>query len=296
MTALEQYADRLHARTVRVCEAASALEALRKVGILKEGAVADACVFVGVSGVRELAAPTEEKLPLLWLADAVSGEHLRVPDVRSLAAAAREAHACLVLDISSPTSFGCDPLDAGAPLCVECLSAGVYAVCVARSGKRGRVADPYAEHAFLSLVPEGDISPACRDALERTCDSAYQQSLQKRFDFARAFAEYAAANPLIDSCWYPGLASHPDHAAAASLLCHGFGPRVSVGLTGADIALRVFWLLGGAEAEPLLVAGTTTVTFEKGENGSYLLFKIGEGDVFELIDKVDAALRAARSL
>lgn len=291
MTALEHYANRLHARAARVCEAASSLEALRKVGILREGAVAG--VFAN-GEVPEICKPTFSlggEPPLFFLEDAVHGEHLRVPDVRSLAAAAHEAHASLVLDISSPTSFGCDPLDAGASVCVERLRAGVYAVCVARSGKRGRVLDSYAEQAFRSLVPEGDNSAACRDALERAYSSSYQQSLQKRFDFARAFAEYAAANPLIDSCWYPGLASHPDHAAAASLLRHGFGPLVSIGLSGESSSLRVFQLLGGTEAEQLLLLGGTTVTLLKGESGSYLLFNMGEGNVFELIDQVDNALR-----
>ena len=49
-----------------------------------------ACVFFG------------GRTAALFLEDAVHGEHLRVPDVRSLAAAAHEAHASLVLDISSP--------------------------------------------------------------------------------------------------------------------------------------------------------------------------------------------------
>lgn len=291
LTALELYADRLHARAVRVCEVASSLEALQRAGIFQEGAIVGACVNGGAPEICEPVLPSEDEPLLFWLADAVCGENLRVPDVRSLAAAAREAQACLVLDISSPTSFGCDPLNAGAPVCVECLRAGVYAVCVARSGKRGRVVDPYAERAFRALVPEGDISPACKEALEFACDSSYQQSLQKRFDFARAFAEYAAANPLIDSCWYPGLASHPDHAVAASLLRHGFGPLVSIGLSDESSSLRVFQLLGGTEAEQLHLLDGTTVTLMKGEGGSCLLFNMGEGNVFELIDRVDSALR-----
>ena len=54
MTALEHYANRLHARAVRVCEAASSLEALRKVGILREGTV----VGVFVNGeVPEICKP-----------------------------------------------------------------------------------------------------------------------------------------------------------------------------------------------------------------------------------------------
>lgn len=291
MTALEQYAERLHARAVRVCEAASSREALQKVGILKESAVVDVCVNEEVPGKCELAVPSEDELLLFWLADAVCGEHLRVPDVRSLAIAARKAHACLVLDISHPTSFGCDPLNAGAPVCVECLRSGVYAVCVARSGKRGRVVDPYAERAFRALVPEGDISPVCGEALERACGSSYQQSLQRRFDFARAFAEYAVANPLIDVCWYPGLASHPDHAAAASLLRHGFGSLVSIGFSDANGPLWVFRLLDGTEGEPLYLPGGTMVTLMEGESGLCLLFDVGEGNVFELIDRVDSALR-----
>ena len=50
-------------------------------------------------------------------------------------------------------------------------------------------------------------------------------------------------------------------------------------------------LLGGTEAEQLHLLGGTTVTLLKGESGSYLLFNMGEGNVFELIDRVDNALR-----
>ena len=53
----------------------------------------------------------------------------------------------------------------------------------------------------------------------------------------------------------------------------------------------VFQLLSGTEAEQLLLLGGTTVTLLKGESGSYLLFNMGEGNVFELIDQVDNALR-----
>ncbi len=291
MTAIEQYADRLHARAARVCEAASPLEALREAGILEEGS--DPSVRMDERGfeICERVFPADRDAMRIWLVDAMGGEHLRVPDARSLAFAAREAHACLVLDITGLSSFGCDPLNAGAPVCVECLHPGIYAVCVARSGKRGRVIDPYAEQAFRALAPEGGISPVCREAIERTCDSSCQQSLQRRFDFARALAEYAAANPLIDSCWYPGLASHPDHAAAASLLRHGFGPFASVELSDANALLQVFKLLGGTGGEPLYLPGGTTVTLMKGGSSPCLLFNVGEGNVFELIDQVDSALR-----
>ena len=88
MTALEHYANRLHARAVRVCEAASSLEALRKVGILREGAVAGVFVNGEVPEICKPAFSLGGEPPLFFLEDAVHGEHLRVPDVRSLAAAA----------------------------------------------------------------------------------------------------------------------------------------------------------------------------------------------------------------
>ena len=115
--------------------------------------------------------------------------------------------------------------------------------------------------------------------------------MQPRFDHARAFAEYAAANEMIRSVGYPGLSRHRDHRVATGVLEHGFGPRVCIELAGSDAALLLFRELGGAKAEPLHLSDGATVSAGLGEDGRFLFFDMGEGSVFELIDRVDSALR-----
>ena len=72
---------------------------------------------------------------------------------------------------------------------------------------------------------------------------------------------------------------------------HGFGFLVSIGLSGESSSLRVFQLLGGTEAATVTSFGWHDGDSFEGKAGSYLLFNMGEGNVFELIDQVDNALR-----
>ena len=58
---------------------------------------------------------------LWWFVNSIGGFGLRVPDLRALGRAAREAHALLVVDNTVADVFGCDPLRLGAVLSLEAL-------------------------------------------------------------------------------------------------------------------------------------------------------------------------------
>ena len=53
---------------------------------------------------------------LWWFVNSIGGFGLRVPGLRALGRAAREAHALLVVDNTVASAFGCDPLRLGAVL------------------------------------------------------------------------------------------------------------------------------------------------------------------------------------
>lgn len=85
---------------------------------------------------------------LWWFVNSIGGFGLRVPDLRALGRAAREAHALFVVDNTVASAFGCDSLRLGVALSLEALDrvcAGdaprkLVAVSVARSQlKRHRV-------------------------------------------------------------------------------------------------------------------------------------------------------------
>lgn len=178
---------------------------------------------------------------LWWFVNSIGGFGLRVPDLRTLGRAAREAHALLVVDNTVASAFGCDPLRLGAVLSLEALdrvcagnaSRKLVAVSVARSQfKRHRV-NAAAECAHALLEGRGlaklDLPADEAGVLERGLDS-FEARMQAHFDRARALAEYLAANEKVRNVRYPGLSSHPDHAVATGILEHGFGPAVEFDL------------------------------------------------------------------
>ena len=68
--------------------------------------------------------------------------------------------------------------------------------------------------------------------------------LQQHQSNAQAIAERLAASDVVDSVYYPGLATHPQHALA-SRQQSGFGAIVSFDIAGGDAAVRAF--LGGLQ-------------------------------------------------
>ena len=100
-----------------------------------------------------------EGLHLWWFVNSIGGLGLRVPDLRALGRAAREAHALLVVDNTVADVFGCDPLRLGAVLSLEALDracAGkaprkLVAASVARSQLKRHRVDAAAEcaHALI---------------------------------------------------------------------------------------------------------------------------------------------------
>ena len=142
----EAWALRAGAREVRLLAASHVPAALSQLGIVRPGdrlvAFADdftdafergfdGCdvVLVDPPSVAAFAAASEgydasfdaEGPHLWWFVNSIGGFGLRVPDLRALGRAAREAHALLVVDNTVASAFGCDPLRLGAVLSLEAL-------------------------------------------------------------------------------------------------------------------------------------------------------------------------------
>ena len=171
----------------------------------------DGCdvVLVGDSCVEAFAAASEgfdasldaEGPHLWWFVNSIGGFGLRVPDLRALGRAAREAHALLVVDNTVTSIFGCDPLCLGAVLSLEALDracAGeaprkLVAASVARSQLKRHRVDAAAECAHALLEGCGlvalDLSSDEAEVLEHGLDTL-DTRMQAHFDRARALAEY----------------------------------------------------------------------------------------------------------
>ncbi len=324
----ETWAERLLAREVRLVCAKSAMHAMVELGLVLPGDRIVVCadsarpnideglysaydvVFVEASTVEAFLAASGDVHPsyegegprLWWLVESLRGEGLRVPDLRGLGKAARERGALLAVDNTRATCFGCNPLRLGAVLTFERFDRfcdanpprPLVAIAVARSQLKRHRVDEAARCAHTLLerctAPAIELSGEEAAALDQAL-SEDASRIQTRFDHARAFAEYAAANEMIQNVEYPGLSVHWDHRIATGVLEHGFGSCVCIEPAGPGAALRLFRELGGVEGESLPLSGGATACAKLGESGQSLLIDAGEGSVFGLIDQVDSALR-----
>ena len=238
---------------------------------------------------------------LWWFVNSIGGFGLRVPDLRTLGRAAREAHALFVVDNTVASAFGCDPLRLGAVLSLEALdrvcagkaSRKLVAASVARSQLKRHRVDAAAECAHALLEGCGlaklDLTDDEAAVLERGLDSL-DVRMQAHFDHARALAEYLAANEMVRDVRYPGLSSHHDHAIATGILEHGFGPAVEFDLIELS-AGELFDALPGEFRTSSAGGATTRLSAPRGKQGSTIRLFAGTDDPLIVAVTLDNALR-----
>lgn len=322
----ESWAARAGAREARLVSASHVPAALSMLGIVQPGdrlvAFADdfadafACGFdgcdvalVGEPAAAAFAATSEgfdasfdaEGPHLWWFVNSIGGFGLRVPDLRALGRAAREAHALLVVDNTVACVFGCDPLRLGAVLSLEALDrvcAGkaprkLVAASVARSQLKRHRVDAAAEctHALLEGCGLAKLDLPADEAgmLEREL-SSLDARMQAHFDRARALAEYLAANEMVRGVCYPGLSSHPDYSVTTGILEHGFGPAVEFDLIERS-AGELFDTLPGEFRTSPAGGATSRLSAPRGKQGGTIRLFAGTDDPLQVAATLDKALR-----
>lgn len=327
----DAWTARVGAREARLLAASHVPAALSLLGIVRSGdrlvAFADdfadafasgfdCCdvALVGSPSVEAFAAASEnfdasfdaEGPNLWWFVNSIGGFGLRVPDLRALGRAAREARALLVVDNTVAGVFGCDPLRLGAVLSLEALDrvcAGkaprkLVAASVARSQLKRHRVDAATECAHALFAGCGalalDLSTEDADVLERGL-SSLDTRMQAHFDRARALAEYLAANEMVRDVRYPGLSSHPDHAVATGILEHGFGPAVEFDLIERSTG-ELFDALPVEFRTSPAGGATTRLSAPHGKQGSTIRLFAGTDNPLTVAATLDNALRQLATL
>ena len=242
----------------------------------------------------------------LILAESPTNPFMRCLDYARLAAIGREHGVATVVDTTFATPCNVQPLSYGIDLVVHSvtkylgghndLMAGAVigkgaALTPLRSlqGMLGNIVAP--QTAYLIL--RGMKTLALRVARQNTS--------------GLAVARFLEHHPKVRRVWYPGLASHPDHAIAAETL-RGFGGVVSFEIDGDGArahrfidALRIPTIgpsLGGVESmvSPLALMGYANVSPEEraslGIRDELVRLCLGIEETQDLIDDLAHALAA----
>ncbi len=166
----------------------------------------------------------------LILAETPTNPYLRLLDLEHLAAIARPRGILTVVDATFATPINLRPLDFGIDLVVHSATkylGGHHDLLAGVVAGRGDVVQQVREAVG---VFGGVCAPQTAAALSRGLRTLGLRMAQHNRN-GQAVAEFLENHPKIARVWYPGLASHPDHALAQRQM-QGFGGVVSFTVRG----------------------------------------------------------------
>jgi cystathionine gamma-lyase len=260
--------------------------------------------YVGVGDTEAYEKAIRPNTKMIWL-ETPTNPLLRLADIQAVAQIAQRHNVLLVVDNTFATPYFQQPLQLGADIVVHSTTKyinghsdliggaiilnddALYDQLKFQQNAAGAVPGPF--DVWLTLRGIKTLAVRMRQ---------HQQN-------AWAIARFLSEHPRVESVYYPGLASHPDHTLAKQQMS-GFGGMVSFQFKGTlddvDRVVRRFKIfafaesLGGVESLVCHPASMTHGSIPKeirearGVNDTLLRVSVGIEDVEDLIADLDQAL------
>lgn len=165
--------------------------------------------------------------------EAVSNPTMRLADIQRISDIAHAHGAFVMVDNTFGTPYHIQPLALGAD--IVAYSTTKY------QGGHGTIIGGalVARKGFMTQHPVnelrknfGGIAGPFDAWLTLNGLKTLSLRMKKHAENAAAVAEWLEQQPLVKKVWYPGLASHPDHALAGKMMKNGYGGMISFELKG----------------------------------------------------------------
>jgi methionine-gamma-lyase len=226
------------------------------------------------------------------LTESVSNPHLLVADVAALAALAGAHGAALVVDNTFLTPYLLRPLDHGATVVVHSatkyLSGHGDALAGVVAGQK-RLLDP--------IRWELDVHGSCASPFNAWLTLRGVRTLPLRMEAhcanALGLARFLEDRPEVEWVRYPGLASHPQHAVARSLLGDRYGGMVTFRLRGGERRMRAFADALELCAIAVSLGDLSTLVYPQPRRDCLIRVSVGCEDSDDLLADVERGLAAA---
>jgi cystathionine gamma-lyase len=196
--------------------------------------------FVDLTKPAELEAAVRPNTRLVWV-ETPTNPLLKLVDLSAIAGMARKSGLLSVCDNTFATPFIQRPLEHGFDIVVHSTTkylnghsdaVGGAAVVRADQGLQERVA--YLQNAI------GGVSGPFDSFLTLRGIKTLALRMERHCANAQAIAEFLESHEKVKKVFYPGLASHPQHALARKQMVGGFGGIVTAELKGSlDDARRM---------------------------------------------------------
>ena len=260
--------------------------------------------YVPAGDVAAYAAAMRPETRMIWL-ETPTNPLLSLVDIRAVADEAHKRGITVVVDNTFATPYLQKPLDLGADVVAHSTTkylnghSDVIGGAVLTSDEQ-----LYQEIKFYQNAAGGVPSPFDSWLVLRGVKTLAVR-MRQHCENAMRVAEFLSGHPLVRTVYYPGLASHPDHALAQRQMA-GFGGMVSFAFEGTreDVDtfvrhLRLFALaesLGGVESLCCHPASMTHGSIpaeereKRGVTDTLLRLSVGIEDADDLIADLDQAL------
>ena len=214
--------------------------------------------FVDLTDIKNVHAAIKPETKMIWL-ESPTNPLLKILDLKTIAKIAKKHGILTVCDNTFATPYLQKPLDLGCDIVIH--SASKYlnghsdmigGIAVVGDDAKLRERLQFLQNAVGSIAGPFDSYLALRGV------KTLALRMQRHNENALALATWLTQQPPVETVYYPGLASHPQHALAAQQLHHGYGGIVTIILRGSKTQacnflenLKLFALaesLGGVES------------------------------------------------
>ena len=262
--------------------------------------------YIPARDTAAYAAAIRPETKLIWI-ESPTNPLLTLVDIAAVARAAHEKGVKVVVDNTFATPYVQRPLDLGADVVVHSTTKYINGHSdVVGGAVLTNDEDFYTNVKFYQNAAGGVPSPFDSWLVLRGAKTLAVR-MRQHCENAMEVARFLDGHPLVRTVYYPGLASHPDHALAQRQMS-AFGGMVSFDFQGtrADVDtfvrhLRVFALaesLGGVESlccHPASMTHGSIPAAERERRGvteTLLRLSVGIEDIRDLIADLDQALNA----
>lgn len=260
--------------------------------------------FIPMSDLANLAGVIGPKTKMVWFESPINPT-LRCIDVRTVAAACKKAGVLSAMDNTFASPVNQPVLSMGIDLSMQSCTKYLNGHSDVTGGVLSGSKELMAPISKMRRLLGGIMDPLPAFALGRGMKTMPLRVAQHNLN-AMTVAQFLEGHPGIERVYYPGLASHPDHAIAKGQMS-GFGGMVTIDVKGGKAgAYKTFdklkvikraASLGGVESIcslPILTSqyGLTDEELVKaGVSKGMIRISIGLEDAADLIDDLDQALK-----
>ena len=261
--------------------------------------------FIGMDNATHIASFITTDTKLIWV-ETPTNPMMTIIDIETIAKIAKQHQVLLAVDNTFATPYLQRPLDLGADIVMHSVTKYLGGHSDLIMGALVVRDNELAKRLFFIQNASGAVCGPQDSFLALRGIKTLHVRMQRHCENGKVIAEYLVQHPKIETVYWPGLKSHPNHLIALKQM-DDFGGMVSFTTVGNDYAeaikiienLKVFTLaesLGGVESLAGHPASMTHASIPKKERekigvvDSLIRLSVGIEDAADLVADLKQAL------